>query len=130
MEKKCSDCGAVCVNSGIGTGYATVGIGGPVVCYECCGKRDRASMIADGHSKRLPLYLTGENHNMEVTNWPGTLRFRVMGYTVSRNNWGHRITRIWFNGPDGHVWYGFQVGDGNTVAHCKRTRERWQSRTA
>jgi len=37
-----------------GTGYAGLPDGGKV-CYGCCAHRDRSALIADGHSKHLPL---------------------------------------------------------------------------
>ena len=135
-HKVCSDCGATCVGSGINTGYATLRDTGAVICFECCGKRDRATMIETGHSKNLPLYLRtvvqpgGTHGKSEVTNWPGTLRFPVWGLTQGRHNMARTRTDIWFNGPDGRVWHGVQYGNFTQVVHCKRTRERIKASAA
>jgi hypothetical protein len=154
-QKLCADCGKVIVNAGIGTGYALISKTQQVVCYECCGVHDRQTMIDTGHSRNLPLYLGLKKdaperprvtirqwgrtlHNVrplvasdwEVTNWPGTLRIPVSGISRGEHNIAGSRIDVWFNGPDGHVWHGVQLGESTQVVHCKRTRVRVKVRTA
>lgn len=103
------------------TGYST-DLEGKRHCYDCCAKNGRESMVRDGHSRGLPLYWSGGD---EVTDWPGHLRFKLYPWRrVSRHNWGLLRTDFWFNGPDGFVWHGFQIGENTQIAHCRRTKER------
>jgi hypothetical protein len=94
---------------------------GKVICYNCCAVRDKQTMIDSGRSCDLPLYL---HANLEVTNWPGTLRFRVTNIRKGYHNIGRTRTDVWFNGPDGFVWHGVQIGEFNAICHAKRTKQR------
>jgi len=111
--------------NGGGTGYATNQDGTYRTCYECCARVDWERMIATGNSRMLPLYW--DETKGEVTNWPGTLRFRVTGRYRRQVRAGFcgtvNRTDVWFNGPDGYVWHGFSMGD-TQICHCKRTRQR------
>lgn len=108
-------------------------------CYPCCGARDREYMISNG---KITLYLSsspnpnytglgtmGNQHKQlwTVTNWPNSLRFSVV--RPPKRSW-HNIARnrydVWFNGPDGLVWWGVQYGDMTQLCHCKRTRRLWR----
>jgi hypothetical protein len=119
---KCNETKPVATSGG--TGYATMRDTDAKVCYACVADLDRATMIATGKSQSLPLYLIGSRqpNDLEVTNWPGSLRFKVTGMYTTRHNWGGKKTHIWFNGPDGHVWYGYQIGYLNEICHCRRTK--------
>ncbi len=126
----CADCGEEKVhvnpNGCGGTGYATVKEGGieKTVCYDCCGKRDRADMIERGTAV---LYLTAETGatgvwtNYVVTNWPGTLKMRVTHSRVGRHNIAGRRNDAWFIGPDGKRWWGWNCGD-NQIIRCRRLK--------
>jgi hypothetical protein len=81
-------------------------------------------MVATGHSRHLPLYLTTRDGRHEVTNWPGTLRFHVTRHWTSKHNLGGTRTDVWFTGPDGHLWHGVQIGEWNQICHSKRTKQR------
>lgn len=106
------------------TGYGTTG-DGKRLCYDCIGKLDRQAMIDDG---KATLYLTEEGpHRLAVGNWPGSFRIPVNYYQTSVNNWGAKRTDVWFNGPDGHVWYGAHYGESHQLINVKRTKERWQN---
>lgn len=94
---------------------------GGKICYDCCAELDRESMIKHGDSKRLPLYLD----NSKVTNWPGTLAFRIRAVKKGRHNLAGVRYDVWFYGPDGHIWYGVQYGESNNILHSKRTNERF-----
>jgi len=117
----CADCGETIkyVNkSGCGgTGYATVREDGieKKVCYRCCAKRDCAEMAATG---RIVLYLTAGSM---VTNWPGTLKFRVAHSRPGRHNFAGRMVSVWFTDSDGREWYGRNIGD-NQILRCKRLK--------
>ena len=124
-EFKC----ALCDESKVHESSLTTGNGidtdGRKLCFECCGKRDRRTMIEVGHSRNLPLYLCGEKGKAEVTNWPGTLRFPVYFQRASRHNLARVRHDVWFVGPDRHVWHGVQYGNWSQVCHAvERTRFR------
>jgi len=121
-EFVCSDCGKkrVHVNpTGCGgVGYVIVE-DGKKVCYECCGKRDRAEMTASG---RIILYLTKGSDGWTVTNWPGTLTFRVRERRVGKHNIAGIREDVWFIGPDGHTWWGVNYGYNSQICRCRRLK--------
>lgn len=118
------NCAHEFVTEGCATGYATLPDGSKV-CYGCAAERDRLTMIEKGHSRNLPLYLIEQN--TVVSNWPNTLRFKLFPRMAeSRHNIGGKRLDFWFVGPDGHVWHGYQIGEYNQIAHCKRTQEVWK----
>lgn len=101
-------------NSGYGTGYGT-DEHGRRHCYACCARNDRASMTATG---KAVLYLADD----EVTNWPGTLRFRIGGRQVGAHNIARTQTHFWFLGPDDLWWHGVQFGSMSMLARCRRLK--------
>ena len=103
------------------TGYGTNSTTGQTACYKCCAKRDQESMIETGHSKNLPLYY--QEDKGEVTNWCGSLRFGVYHARKGYHNMAGGRTDIWFTGPDGKVWHGYQLGQYTQIVHCKRTKK-------
>jgi len=106
-----------------GTGYA-VKRNGHKVCYACCAIRDSLEMCKSGHSKRLPLYLSKDKEGRyTVSNWPGTLSFRVWCSKEGKHNIAGTRTDVWFAGPDGHEWHGVQYGEFTQIVHCRRTKE-------
>jgi len=105
------------------------------ICYNCCGYEDKATMILEG---KIVLYLSksdkkekiigcSERDIWEITNWPGTLRFKCYG--PPKKSW-HNIARnrydVWFPGPDGFDWHGIQYGENNQLCRCKRTKNKIQ----
>jgi len=117
-----------------GTGYAQTR-DGKTICYACCGKRDRQTMIDTGHSRNLPLYLVTKPDSAgtpiwEVTNWPGSLRFRVSGMRKGKHNIARTRYDIWFNGPDGFEWHGVQIGEWTQIVNCRRTKTKFKTAAA
>lgn len=111
-----------------GTGYA--GELSSPICYACCGKLDRQSMIETGEAI---LYLTtskgmgsvsagtfGE-FSAKVGNWPNTLSFNCSVRKGRHNIAGSRYD-VWFTGPDGRQWHGVQFGENTQICRCKRTK--------
>ena len=112
-----------------GTGYANKKDGSKI-CYDCCAIEDSESMTETG---RITLYLTGENRQYsdgstgnwyptKITNWPGTLKFNVLSYSLGRHNWGFDRWDVWFIGPDRRVWWGVHSGYNSQLIHCKQTK--------
>ena len=96
------------------------------VCYECCAIDDVEYMCDNG---KITLYLDetiGSKNYQTVCNWPGTLRFNIYSVSRKKTNWGLWRTDFKFAGPDGHVWWGYQIGENTQIAHCKRTKEKWK----
>lgn len=119
----CVHCGAVKpVQESGGTGYACREDGSKI-CYECCAVLDKQTLILEGNSRKLPLYLSEDSEGWKVSNWPGTLIFRL-GKRVQRgkhNIAGSRID-VWFSGPDGKRWWGVQYGKWTQIIHCRRVK--------
>jgi hypothetical protein len=114
----------------IGTGYGE-NSEGEIVCYSCCGELDKEEMIKTG---RATLYLNcepahyakhpeGRKMAGEVTNWPGTLRFKCHTRYGKHNIAGVRYD-CWFVGPDGFEWHGIKYGDNTQLVHCRRTKRK------
>ena len=126
---QCSVCGETKPKpDGIGTGFGRDPVSDAVVCYACCAVRDRARMFEEG---RATLYLCdvvegdgyGRPNRADVTNWPGSLRFKAL-VGFGRHNIAGRRYDAWFTGPDGFEWHGVTYGDQTQVCHCKRTKRR------
>jgi len=136
MKIKSLDCGhGVDIYKGM---WGTLVVDGGVevtLCYDCCAEQDRAEMRRLG-IRQLYIETTEVNTNghhtglvnkYEVTNWPGSLRYPVLRFTIGDHNMAGRNGRldVWFNGPDGHVWHGVNIGD-NQLTRCKRTKEKYR----
>lgn len=72
------------------------------------------------------------DRDLVVTDAHNETRFPVMGRRYSWHNFAGRNGRVdfWFYGPDEHgqrraLWHGYQIGDNNTIAHCRRTNRRF-----
>lgn len=97
-----------------------------VLCYDCCADLDRLELLIENTAV---LYLQHNNltdqHELnrpewEVTNWPGTLRFRAtVRTTIKPHTLWHIRHDVWFVGPDGRHWYGRQQGD-NDLVYCRK----------
>jgi len=126
-QKKCADCGKRLPkppHTGP-TGYAVVTATGKHICYACGAKRSMIELRASGHSKILPLCLTISHEvPIEVSNWPGTLRFKVLEFHRGRHNIAGTRIDVRFNGPDGHRWHGVQYGEWTQIVHCRRLKIR------
>ena len=107
------------------TGYA-IDKDNSLVCYQCAAEGDKQQMIRDG---RMQLYLSQDKEAQKgtmtiykVTNWPGSLEFKVPFAKEGKHNFARTRTDFWFRGPDDFIWHGFQIGNNNQVAYCKRTK--------
>lgn len=127
VQFRCGDCGCVKpvqTSGGTGYGYFERGDNAKPICYECCGKRELASMIETG---KATLYMTierGASYNKcKVTDWPGQLSF-VGAYSVGRHNIAGKRYDVEFTGPDGFKWHGVTYGDNTQICHCKRTKRK------
>lgn len=100
------------------TGYG-VDKDGRKICDACAAKGDRAQMARDG---RATLYLTQTKERAadRVTNWPGSLSFRVVYWTEGRHNIAGRTITAYFKGPRGQWWSARNVGDNTQIAHCRK----------
>ena len=74
---------------------------------------------------KATLYYTKQGDAWTVTDWPGRLSFPALGRKTSWHNIGRERVDFWFVGPDGFVWHGYQIGDWNQIAHCKRTKRMY-----
>lgn len=83
-------------------------------CYACCAESDKKYMREHG---KITLYFDGS----KVTNWPDSLEFMAKNI---RKSW-HNIGRVRYDFRfmfEGEVWSGYQIGEWNQIAHCKRTK--------
>ena len=107
---------------------------GKTICYACCADIDRKAMDETG---RAAMYFTHDcggreiqpgcwdchgRNNAEVTNWPGSLRYRVMAYRVGGHNIAGRRYDVWFRDHVGKEWHGVQYGDRTQLCHCRRMK--------
>lgn len=115
-----------------GTGYAKL-ISGHIACYDCCATLDREEVARSGE---YTLYLSYKGSRPEdfkwgkvdVTNWPGTLRFLVGQRRIGRHNLVGRHYDVWFAGPDKQgnltaTWHGVTYGDNTQICHCRRVKD-------
>lgn len=103
MKPEILDCGhPPSADAGCGTGYG-VDDNGRRFCYACCADRDRTAML---EGRDPGLYLTGgtDGKPVEVTNWPGSLRFPVQSIRPTRIGFCHDGRIAYFRGPDGARW--------------------------
>lgn len=86
---------------------------GEKFCYPCCAELDKEHMTTGG---KIVLYLVWNNltdqnelgrSEWEVTNWPGSLRFRAWVKIAKsrRAIWSRRID-AWFYDMNRNLWYG------------------------
>lgn len=148
---KCNDCGEVKplhTSGGTGYGITTRGKRQVKICYECCGKRDRKYMETsdrimlylskidhgggycaldrkDEHIRRTSYakYLETNSHHWEVSNWPGTLKFRCQEKKGRHNIAGTRHD-VWFTDHQGNEWWGVQYGEWTQICHCRKLKRK------
>ena len=120
MEKVfCADCGKECKSDGFGTGYGIERSTNKKICYDCCAKRDLEELNSLEIGKgRVIQYLNWRTN--EVTNWPGTMRFKV----VCKEGF-HNIARVqrnvWFS-YKGKRFHGVQYGNDSEICYIKRVK--------
>jgi hypothetical protein len=109
----------------ITTGYA-INKKNELNCYSCCAEIDKQYMVDNG---KICLYLTKKKLNncnwfsYVISNWPGSLFFKIIESKTSKHNWNLERTDAWFIGPDGHIWHGIHIGNNTQLIHCKRTKD-------
>lgn len=103
-----------------GVGYGT-DKDGHTFCYTCCADNDRAQMDTNG---RATLHLVKRDHMYTVTNWPGSLEYRVIDYRTSWHNMAGKDGRtdVWFYDHAHKLWHGYQIGHFTQICHCKRIK--------
>ena len=116
----CSKCNTEKANpkGSCSTGYG-VNNAGDLVCFDCCGKDDRAQLLAMKPGERTVLYYTGK----EVTNWPGTFRAKVMYQNTGKHNFGLTRYNYWFR-VAGEDFYGYTIGDFTQIAHVRKLKPK------
>ncbi len=122
----CSRCkDAITIKKDLTPGYGITN-SNKILCYKCCGELDWFHMKRRG---KYMLYLTKdkETGRLQVTNWPGSLKFNVT-YSNQSNHYTPNVwyrqkkTHVWFRGPDGSRWYGYSIGDMTEVCHVRRLK--------
>jgi hypothetical protein len=112
-DKTLCDCGHEAVSDGFSTGYG-VDNEGKKICFRCCGERDKKFLRDNG---RLSGYFTGNGDHMEFTNWPGTLKLKVVSHRYSHHNFAGRNGRcdfwVYF---EGNRYHGVHIGANNECA--------------
>jgi len=108
---------AVKLHGMAGVGYAT-NSAGERVCYACCAVADEKQMQEDG---KITLYLESSptREANTVTNWPGSLKFRVVFWKKSKHAFGHNMIIAYFKDSNGAWWSAKNIGD-TQIAHCRR----------
>lgn len=149
MKKfKCSVCGETKTSreDRPGTGYGLVfedGVTdydkGKKVCYACCGKQDHQKMKDAKPGDRIVLYLSKESiedhehsylkdrskdFRYVVSNWPGTLSFRITTYKEGKHNIARSRVDVWFGNSEIGQWWGVQYGDWTQICHCRKLKEQ------
>ena len=129
MEKVfCSECGKECtpIKLGLenvsGTGYGISPTTGEKICYACCGKRDERELMGLQLGEKIVLYLHKDkvSGGWHVTNWPGTLNYRVW-VKEGRHNIARVRRDVWFS-VRGHNFHGTQYGDSSELCYIKRVK--------
>lgn len=119
----CDRCSCECIPSEHTTGYGTTK-DGERHCFPCCGENDRECLQALPVGGRCTLYLTQNDDQWIVGNWPGTLNVRCSIPRYSFHNFaGQRGRRdVWFR-CEGHEFHGVNIGD-NDILRVRRIRDK------
>jgi len=107
-------CNKDIIPDGIGTGYGT-DKNGNKICYACIADIDKKDMT---ESERQVLYYDG----MNITNWPGSLKIRVLSKRKGKHNFAETRTDVWF-AFNGHLWHGTQYGNLSQLCYCKQLKQ-------
>ena len=116
---KCAQCGEVkpVLQAEGGTGYARRAGDDALVCYACCGANDARELAEAQPGARFVHYLTKENGNYVITNWPGTLKVHPFRVRHGRHNIGRTRTDAWFSYA-GKAFHAVNIGD-NQIARIR-----------
>lgn len=113
---------------------------GNLFCLPCCGKNDLQKALETGKwigylsvsedwkpcsPDALAIQKAQEGFGKyTASNWPGTLKVKVIGWNKTPHNFGGYRTNVWFKLPgDNFIWYGYQIGDYNQILHSRRTKQ-------
>lgn len=94
---------------------------GHKICYVCCGIMDRKLMNARG---KATLYFVKRDDGYYITNWPGTLAFKVNNWRKGSHNIAGVRYDVWFYDENNQLWHGVQYGDWTQLCHCKRSNQQ------
>lgn len=103
------------------TGYG-IDSEGNKICFACCAEADKHHMRENG---RITLYFSpGDRGGRgKVSNWPGSLVWENVHYTIGGHNWGLKRYDCWF-WFENCEWHGVRYGDNTELLHCKQTNNR------
>jgi hypothetical protein len=112
-----------------------------LLCFECADAKIKEQMIRTGKITLYWNYATQKEikdyydelvrqgkypvltNFIKITSFTGIM-FRAFRFYETQHNWHHaKKTHVWFLGPDGFIWYGFHIGNNNTILHCRRTKK-------
>lgn len=117
----CSDCGKICIPDGCGTGYGRTETG-EIICYDCCGKRDKKILQSMKIGEKICLYLSkSKDNNWHIGNWPGTFQIRVSEPREGRHNMAGIRRDVWF-GYFGKEFHGVCYGNNSEICHIQRIK--------
>lgn len=128
IETHCAECNAE-LPKPPHTGASGYGMrrdqGNKRFCYACCGKFEKKEMTETGRAFLYVVDRQDTSHAPDyVTDWPGTLRFRVTQWSKGRHNRAGTRLDVWFTGPDGKKWHGWRAGDNGNYIRCKRLKRQ------
>lgn len=122
--KKCSICSKPCIPTGnFDSGYG-IDENDKINCYSCCANQDYKRMLNTGKTMLYYGLIDQNNpHGFKLSNWPGSLVFKVAFYSRGNHNIAGNRTDFYFKIPyDPFVWWGVTYGDWTQITHCKRTK--------
>lgn len=104
----------------VGAGYGLDENDNPI-CYNCCAIVDRDTMDEEGW---FVLYLVKRDKDYYVSNWPGTLEYKVDSYSYGRHNIAGTRVDVWFTDYKGKKWWGARYGNNTQLCRCKRLKDK------
>lgn len=110
MSDICSMCGKVCKSDELTGGYG-INKKGEKVCFECCGKIDKNTLLNKG-------ILSGYFTKGCFGNWPGTFSIKTKWREGKHNIAGIQIN-FWFK-CEGRYFHGTQYGE---LCECATAKE-------
>lgn len=114
----CSVCGNECKHSGIGTGYGTDRKTGEKTCYQCIGLMDEKQLSEAKIGDRFTHYLTKNDGNYFICNWPSSMKFRVYGVRKGSHNIARSRYDVNFS-RGGKNFIGTNYGENSEVLHIR-----------
>ncbi len=102
-----------------GTGYG-VTKSGKKICYECIGKSEKREIAAARPGAKHTFYISEKDRL--VSNWPGSVKYRVSWATYGQHNIAGKRVDVWFRDHTGAWWHGVQMGDFNQILHATKLK--------